>query len=65
MMYWEGGPLTPSVKRKNKNIKLLGQGPRTGATQTVPRRKSSWISSVHLYAIIMNTMTNDCPFTKA
>ena len=43
----------------------LGPGPRTGATQAVPRRKSSWISSVHLRAIIRNTMTNDCPFTKA
>ena len=43
----------------------LGPGPRIGATQAVPRRKSSWISSVHLCAIIMNTMTNDCPFAKA
>ena len=52
-------------KRHNKNIKLLGRGPRTGATQAVPRRMSSWIWSVHPCAIIMNTMTNDCPFTKA
>uniref|UniRef100_A0A7N2QXT8 Uncharacterized protein n=1 Tax=Quercus lobata TaxID=97700 RepID=A0A7N2QXT8_QUELO len=43
----------------------LGRGPRTGATQAMPRRKSSWISLVHLCAIIMNTMTYDCPFTKA
>ena len=49
----------------NKNIKLLGPGLRTRASQAVPRRKSSWASIVHLCAIIMNTMTNGCPFTKA
>ena len=42
----------------------LGPGPRTGTTQAVPRGKSSWISSVHLCAVIMNTMTNDCSFTR-
>ena len=35
--------IEPYCKKNNKNIKLLGRGPRTGATQTVPRRKSSWI----------------------
>ena len=37
----------------------------TEATQAMPRRKSSWIRLVYLCAIIMNTMTNDYPFTKA
>ena len=49
----------------NKNTKLLGRGPMTGATQAMLGRKSSWISSVHFYAIIMNTMINDYMFTKA
>ena len=39
--------------------------PRTRAIQAVPRRKSSCVSTVHLCAIILNTMTNDRPFTKA
>ena len=55
-----------SIKGERSSLESgLGPGLRTGATQAMPRRKSSWISSVHLYAIIMNTMTNDCLFTKA
>ena len=52
-------------ERNNKNFKLIGQGPRTRASQVVLRRKSSWASMVHPCAITMNTMTNRCPMTKA
>ena len=50
--------------RSNPERGGLRSGPRTGATQAVSRRKSSWISSVHLCMIIMNTMTNDCSSPK-
>ena len=64
-VYVRGGGKA-SMNRRGSNLERgLGPSPRTGATQAVLRRKSSWISSVHLRAIIMNTMTNDCPFTKA
>ena len=60
-----GGKEKASIKGgRSSPERKLGLGPRTGATQAVSRRKSSWISLVHLCAIIMNTMTNDCPFTK-
>ena len=54
-----------SIKRRRKQSKKREGGPRTRASQAVPRRKSSWASTAHPYAIIMNTMTNHCPVTKA
>ena len=61
-----GGRVKASIKGKGSNPKEgLGPGPRTRASQAVPRRKSSWASTVHLCAITMNTMTNHCLRTKA
>ena len=55
-----------NIKRGRSSPKRgLGLGPRTGSTQAAPRKKSSWISTVHLCAIILNTMPNSYPFTKA
>ena len=61
-----GGRVKVSIKGKGSNpVEGLGLGPRTRASQAVPRRKSSWASMVHLCAITMNTMTNHCLRTKA
>ena len=61
-----GGRVKASIKGEGSSPeKGLGLGPRTRATQAVPRRKSSWASKVHLCAIITNTTTNGCPITKA
>ena len=58
-----GGKGKASIKGEGSSPeKGLGLGPRTRATQGMPRRKSSWASIVHLCAIIM---INYCPITKA
>ena len=62
MDVWERGKA--SIKGRGSSSKK-GGWPRTRAIQAVPRRKSSWVSTIHLCAIILNTMTNSCPFTKA
>ena len=56
-----------SIKTRGKRSKKGGweKRPRTRASQSVPRRKTSWASTVHSYAITMNTTTNHCPVTKA
>ena len=56
-----------SIKRRGKRSKRGGweKRPRTQASQSVLRRKTSWVSTVHPCAIIMNTMTNHCLVTKA
>ena len=59
-----GGRVKASIKRRRKQSKK-GGGPSTRASQAVLRRKPSWASMVHPCAIIMNTMTNHCPVTKA
>ena len=57
-----GGRGNASIKGEGSNPeKGLGLGPRTRATQGMPRRKSSWASTVHLCVIIM---INYCPITK-
>ena len=61
-----GGREKASIKGgRSSPEKGLGQGPTTGATQAVPRRKSSWTSTIHLCTINLNIMTNYCPITKA
>ena len=61
-----GGRVKASIKGEESNPeKRGGPGPRTRASQAVPRRKSSWASTVHPCAIIMNTTTNHYPVTKA
>ena len=61
-----GGRGKASIKGEGSSPERgLGPGPRTRATQAVLRRKSSWASTVHLCIIIMNTITNNCPRTKA
>ena len=59
-----GGRIKASIKRRGKRSKRGGweKRPRTRASQSVPRRKTSWASTVHLCA---STMTNHCPVTKA
>ena len=61
-----GGRIKASIKGEGSNPeKRGGPGLRTRASQAVPRRKSSWASTVHPCVIIMNTMTNHCSVTKA
>ena len=57
--------IEPQKRENNKNTKLLGRGLRTRAPQAVPKRKSSWVSTVHSRAITVNTTTNQRPVTKA
>ena len=61
------GKVKASIKGEGSNTEKsgLGPGPRTRTSQAMPRIKSSWASTVQLRAIIMNTMTNYCPITKA
>ena len=60
-----GGRLKASIKvEKSKSKRGWERRPRSRASQFVPRRKTSWISTVHPCAITMNAMTNHCPVTK-
>ena len=61
-----GGRLKASIKgEKSKSKRGWEKRPRSRASQSVPRRKTSWASMVYPCAIIMNTMTNHCLVIKA
>ena len=52
-------------KENNKNMKLLGQGLRIGATQDVSEKSIVRHVRFTLVQIAMETMTNYYPITKA
>ena len=61
-----GGRLKSSIKGEGSKPKRgWEKRPRTRASQSVPRRKTLWASTVHSCAITMNAMTNHYPVTKA
>ena len=57
-----GGRVKASIKGKRKQSKKRGIGTRAKDQSLLgmPRRKSSWASTIHLFAITINTMTNHC-----
>ena len=52
-------------KENNKNMKLLGRGLRTGATQDVSKKSIVKHARFTLVQIAIETMTNHYPVTKA